>query len=652
MKKTFLLLCLFGALGIMAQNVNKIKFSSPGAMPHAVSGKQVSPKAEFSELNFKIPPGDFKSTDIVNPIAIGQAGNAFGFAYMRTTYLWANNDINSISFIHRMLNPPGTGYLAYDISKDGGNTWMTDIQVYDPTVPDAANARYPQGALYNPAGNTDPDNAYFHYFAPTLDGSNTGGGTAWGGYCWGSSKLAPGSPSIQSNRPSADDFYQYLPSGFTITQLGEAWVVDEENDGSSGDFEYTGNIIVGHGIWDDEIEDFEYTFDHLPLEINPENVINDVKVEFAPDGMTGWICALSDRIPALDYTWYHPILYKTTDGGQTWSDEPIEVQFGGDDGIAAIQNFISDEDLAEFFDPDPVPPREEIPYYMGFHMDFAVDAWGNPHILGVVAICDLEVGSWWHYEGVFAMFHIYTTDQGETWDAYNIDYLKTFNAEYTGSSGSTINQYNRPQVSTTEDGAIVFFSFLDTRLEGVTDNSQPDLYFREYIPEMTMHGEEVVNVTEWSNAMWQARWGCMSRYVFADVSDNGSYQCTIPFVYEELTDEDISAPVQFWYIPDFSRSYDVVGVNDETNEPLVSLAQNYPNPFRDETHFNINLISTSEVSINVFNTSGQLVKQFDFGQLPNGPHQLSLNFKNLTEGVYFYTLNAGASKFNGKMIVQ
>ncbi|OQX80509.1 MAG: hypothetical protein B6D64_03080 [Bacteroidetes bacterium 4484_276] len=652
MKKLIILAFLFGAFGLFAQNFNKSKFRSPVNARDIVVEKQ-------SPLTTGVLPSTrmhrtlagFKSTDIVNPIAIGQAGNAFGFAFMRTTFLWAVNDINSISFIHRMLNPPGTGYLAYDVSMDGGQTWSLDNQVYDPNLPEAYNGRYPQGLLYNPAGNTDPENAYFSYFAPTLDGSNAAG-VDWGGYCWGTKKLATGSLPTQHNQTSENGFYQYLPSGFTLTQLGEAWVVDEENDGSSGDYEYTGNLIVGHGTWNGQDEDFDYTFDHLELEVNPEDAINDVKVAFAPDGMTGWICAMSDRIPALPYTSYHPILFKTEDGGQTWSDDPIEVQLGGEDGLEAVRDFISDEELVNFFDPEPVPPRDEIMYFMGFHIDMAVDAWGNPHITGVVAIASQDGSGWYHYEGIMAMFHIYTADQGETWQAYNLDYLTTFDAEYTGSSGSSISQYNRPQVATTEDGAIVFFSFLDTRIEGITDNNQPDIFFQDYSPEMTMHGEEVINVTEWSNAMWQARWGCMSHYVFAEVTDDGNYECTVPFVYEELTDEDISLPVQFWYIPDFQKSYIITSINDKESGPLVSLAQNFPNPFRDVTNFNINLLEASGVDVSVFNTAGQLVKKFDFGRLQNGPHQLTLNFDNLNEGVYFYTFNAGSSSYNGKMIVQ
>jgi hypothetical protein len=359
---------------------------------------------------------------------------------------------------------------------------------------------------------------------------------------------------------------------------------------------------------------------------------------------------LSDRIPALDQTWYHPILFKTTDGGQTWSD-PIEVQFGGEDGLPAIKNFISDSALVEFYAPEPVPPRDEIPYYMGYHMDFAVDAWGNPHILGIVAICDLEGQTWYHYEGVFAMFHIYTDDQGETWDAFNIDYLTTFRGEYSGG-GSTISQYNRPQVATTSDGAIVFFSFLDTRVEGITTNTEPDIFFREYIPEMKMHGDEVVNVTLYSPAMWNSRWGCMSHYVFADVSGNGTYECTIPFVYEEMDQMDISLPVQFWYIPDFTRTYVVTRINEESENPLATASQNFPNPFRDETRLNINLLQESQVSVDVFNTLGQLIESFNFGKLRNGPHQITLNLQDLNEGIYLYTLKAGESMLSGKMIVK
>ena len=652
MKKLFIFAFLACAIGVYAQQIDKSKYRS---------STKFSPSTEIASINQDeagplpfakkiIAPAITKSTDFINPIEIGQAGNAWGFLYMRTTFLWAVNDINSISFMHRMTNPPGTGYLAYDISTDGGQTWSVNNQVYDPTLAGASNGRYPQGVLYNPAGNTDPNNAYFNYFAPTLDNSNPSGANTWGGYSWGSKKIAAGSLPTQHNLASTAEFRQYLPSGMTLTQLGEMWITDEETEDVAGSYAYTGNLIVGHGLWNETNEEFDYTFDHLPLEINPEDGINDVKVAFAPDGMTGYICAMSDRIPALPYTSYHPILFKTTDGGQTWSEDPIEIQLGGDDGLEAIWEFISDEDLAEFFDPQPVPPREEIMYYMGYHMDLAVDAWGNPHISGLVAIADPDGSGWYHYEGVMAMFHFWSTDQGETWDAFNLDYIKTFDAEWVGTSGSTASMNNRPQVATTSDGAIVFFSWLDTRIDGIEENSQPDIFFREYFPTMEMHGEEVVNVTDMSAAMWTARWGCMSHYVFSE-NTGDEYDCTIPFAYQEMENDDPSLPTQFWYIPDFQRSYVITDIADNDVESITSISQNFPNPCRDFTQININLVRNENVSVDIYNLTGQKVRSFAFGRLGNGPHQLNLDINGFDSGVYFYTLRAGESDQTRKMIV-
>ncbi len=650
MKKTITLFALVLFAGSLFSQVNKkADFCSPG--------KYIDDIQRVRDQHKSLLPMDFQAQknsrgkEIVNPIEIGQSGNAWGFSYNRTTFLWADNDINSVSFIHRMVNPPGTGYLAYDLSTDRGETWSVNNQVYDPTAQDAYNARYPQGMIYNPVGNTNPEEAYFTYFAPTLDASNPSGGGTWGGYAWGSQRLADGAVPTQTNLPSDDDFFQYLPSGYTLTQLGDAWIVDEENSGESGDYEYTGYLIVGHGIWNDNIEDFEYTFDHLDLEIDDDSGINDVKIAFAPDGMTGWICALTYTEDVSPYTWYHPVLFKTVDGGQTWTEDPIDVELGGSDGLEEIVNFISDDDLADFYSPDPVPDRDEIPYFMGYHCDMAVDAWGNPHIMGVVAICDMVEMEWWNYEGVFALFHIYSQNQGETWDSHLIDYPVTMDAEFTSSTGSTMKMYNRPQVATTDDGAIVFFSFLDTRFNDLTDNTYPDIYFQDYIPALDQHGEEVINVSEWSDAMYVSYFGCMSHYVFSDFSGNGTYDCTIPFVYELLEGFDIGAPVQFCYIPDFERSYTITSIEQE-DQPMVSFTQNYPNPFRGTTYFNINLINKCDVSIDVYSVSGKLVHQCRFGDLSNGPHRLSLDCGHLEKGVYSYSLVAGSSEYNGKMIIE
>jgi len=596
-------------------------------------------------------PVQGRDVKFVNPVPLGQSGNAIGFAFMRTTYLWAENNTKAVSFVHRMTSPPGSGYLAYDISKDGGMTWENNVQAYNPTLPEGFDARYPQGALYNPVGNTDPDNAYFHYFAPTLDNSNPGGGVNWGGYCYGVKQLADGATPTQNNKPSDPPFYQYLPSAFTVTQTGEAWMVDQNNMGSGSEFLYQGSLIVGHGIWDVDLSDFVYSFDLLPLTINSADGINDIKIAFAPDGMTGYICVMTNLPETLPYTSYHPVLFKTTDGGNSWSD-PIEVQLGGADGLAPIQEFISDEILIQFFDPEPVPPRDEIDYYMGYEIDLAVDAWGNPHISGMACIADNAQGFIYTSEGLIAMFHIWSDDQGETFQAFNLSDLHRFDAEFVNSS-TTIVQYNRPQVATTQDGAIVFFSWLDTNIPEVEDNSLPDIYFREFLPVLGTHGEAAENVTYFSAAMNLALFGCMSHYVLSDVTTDGyTYVCTIPFVYEEMPALDPLAPVQFYYIPDFVKTYMFDAIPDKNPAQTATVSQNFPNPANDKTTVRINQMAETDLSLEIFDITGKLVRTIEMGRVPRGILDLEINTESLNAGVYFYSLNTGNGRTTRKMIVQ
>ncbi len=83
------------------------------------------------------------------------------------------------------------------------------------------NGRYPQEELYNPVGNTKPEDAYFSYFAPTLDGTNTASANNWGGSTWGSKKLATGVLLTQHNLSSTAEYRQYLSSELTKHSLAK-----------------------------------------------------------------------------------------------------------------------------------------------------------------------------------------------------------------------------------------------------------------------------------------------------------------------------------------------------------------------------------------------------------------------------------------------
>jgi hypothetical protein len=354
----------------------------------------------------------------------------------------------------------------------------------------------------------------------------------------------------------------------------------------------------------------------------------------------------------LPYTSYHPILFKTTDGGETWSN-PIEVQLGGDGGLQEVQNFIADSNLVIFYDPDPVPPRDEIGYFMGYEIDLSVDMWGNPHIVGDCMIADLAAGTIATGEGFVAMFHIWSDDQGATWNSFNLSNIKRFTATF-GVSPNQITMYNRPQSATTQDGAIVFFSWLDTEIPTVTDNSQPDIFFREFLPTLKAHGDAAENVTTFSAGMWSAYYGCMPHYVFADVSETDyTYTCTIPFVYEQMgAGNDPTLPVQFYYIPDFVKTYVITGIGDNKPGFAGNVSQNYPNPFSQNSVINVEVTEKTNLKLIVTNLVGQQVMQMDRGDVPAGKYQFKIDGSKLGNGVYFYTVITGNGSVTKKMVIE
>ena len=590
--------------------------------------------------------------NIVFPVAIGTSGNAFGFFVDgRTASVWTNNSLNTVALTHRLATP-SSSYIGYDLSKDGGLTWELNQVNYDPTIAGFSPARYPQGGLINLPGNTNPDNAMHTYIAALLDGSQGTDGS-WGGIGYGIKPLASGSTAWQAALTTTNDQRWFLPDAFTVTQQGKVYFVDEQVTWDGAASTYLGDITIGTGIYNEGSAELEYSFENYPLPVNPDDGINDIEIAFAPDGQTGYISVLSNLETALPYTSYHPIFMKTVDGGSNWSD-PIEVQLGGDDGLAAIQEFITDEALVAYFDPEPVPPRNEIAYYIGYNQDLAVDAWGNPHISGTCMIADLEAGTIATGTGYIAMFHIWSPDGGLTWQAFKLADLIQFSAEWSGG-GSTVSQYNRPQISTTFDGSILFFSWLDSDIEEATDNTRPDIYFREFIPYAGAngtHGENIVNVTSLSSAMWSATWGTMPYYVFSrDLGDN-TVECTIPFVYQKMTNDDPSLVAQFYYIPDFKRTYAITSTDELPNANIASVSQNYPNPFSDETNINVTLVKGSDVSIEVYNLTGQKVYTNNYGYKPAGSFTMSILSDNMPTGVYFYTVEAGFSKITRKMVVK
>jgi len=72
-----------------------------------------------------------------------------------------------------------------------------------------------------------------------------------------------------------------------------------------------------------------------------------------------------------------------------------------------------------------------------------------------------------------------------------------------------------------------------------------------------------------------------------------------------------------------------------------ALLRSHPNPFNAQTTITFEIPAGSQVSLEVFNTSGQRVATLLDGYTPAGYHQISWDASAYSSGIYFYRLTAG-----------
>ena len=684
MKKFIILfLALMACFATQAQKLKVIKDLKPVKEIHQnmIGVEPVKNLALPQPVRNTPSPDKSAASDVVTVLNLGTSANANGYGYAggQKTLLWADDNLNAVINIHRMgpgTNPPNlSGYLAIDLGINGAATqadWTDQVQIYNAVMPGGTYyldaARYPQGAIYNPVGNTDLANAYCAFYAPNLSNSAV---TTWGGISYGRANLVDHADTTKHMVTYNPPPNTYIPDGFDVAQMGgHSLVCDLDQDWESGSMVWQGDVIVTRGTWNDGTNDFDYTTTTLPCvtQFDNERPADD-RIAFDPSGQIAWLGVLAENpdVPALADSSYFPILWRSTDAGLTWSD-PIYVLLDGPDGICGVKDFIPDNVLNEYFSPGWT--RDEIPYTTAFDFDLAVDYWGNPH-LGVMIGCSPDGYSISTADSLYGAFDIYSVDDGNSWYGAFMGFPLAFRGTF-GTGTTALTEDNRTQISQTMDGKYMFISWIDTQVPGVTDNIAPDIFCRGFdlvnnsLTGVLSGGSYVDgpnNVTFLSDVTQQSFFFAASHYIF---TDNNKF--TIPFTAEIIDGSlDPTLPVSFKYIPDFSyttadfafpldttggcHDYFPVGIQAQHIAKLT-VSQNSPNPFNGSSVVTVTIPRAASLSLNVYNITGQLVYSVDKGFVNAGTQQITINSRDLNTGVYFYTVKAGNESVTHKMIVQ
>lgn len=90
----------------------------------------------------------------------------------------------------------------------------------------------------------------------------------------------------------------------------------------------------------------------------------------------------------------------------------------------------------------------------------------------------------------------------------------------------------------------------------------------------------------------------------------------------------------------------------EDLQPLrTELNQNYPNPFNPSTTISFTVENNNKVSLSVYNSNGQLVKNLVNKNLNKGKYSVPFDADDLNSGVYYYRMKAGNKILTKKMIL-
>ena len=68
----------------------------------------------------------------------------------------------------------------------------------------------------------------------------------------------------------------------------------------------------------------------------------------------------------------------------------------------------------------------------------------------------------------------------------------------------------------------------------------------------------------------------------------------------------------------------------------------YPNPFNGEARVTFYLLNPEDVVLDLYNSTGQLVRSNDKGSFPAGDQECTLDAGNLSAGIYMLKMQAGA----------
>jgi len=469
MKNYFLtLVILFSLYSVIAQNMSQTAVVPLLDKDFEMQQDHAEPKLTAQSIS--VPYKNYslnKSTQNLAKMYIGSSSNPFSVLMPEQNCLSYNDDLGLLLFAHRKNVPlqPGenSGFIQASYSANGGNSWGNQI-VYSHS---SNLGRYPSGIIYNPTLNTNVNNAFAVVAGPFTNGSN------WMGSYRSSKKIGGqnASTSIHTEDENLVGYTNLPRSWMDVDIVGRIRLMGEKNTDNGTQYTsykttvYTGAYNTSYQNWDWSEQDIVPPFTH-GNGVGPDG-LRTPAMAWSGYGQTGYLVYSGRYVNAVDPYAYHPIIYKTTNGGGSWSLMP-SVNWNG---FAAIQ-----ANLIETTTPGISRAS------FGLIKDAIVDAYGYLHFCCFIKSAasnhiDSLAYTWStvNHEGI--MYHCWEDDYG--WHTSVIDTQWAQDVEETNSP-INVAWNNRLQMSKTPLEDIIVFAWLDTDPAYSNYNLYPDIHVQAF----------------------------------------------------------------------------------------------------------------------------------------------------------------------------
>ncbi len=621
--------------------------------------------------------------------------NAFGVLTDESNSLCYSPGPNIVSFIHRKSSTytpaanGNSGTMVAMLSTNIGTTWDSTCL----WTSAASFARYPQGGIYNPIGNTTYTNATVVGMGPFHNGG------PWAGNWYASKKITlPGTNASGTDCQAIDN--AALPPGVNVHHLSSnafssidggyvrsmSLICNDDAGATNVAFGPRGAMMT-KGLY--TAGSFSWTTDSFapPTTLRTDGSkqinINAPLTAWNEAGTIGYVVMYGSRLGApTAQKGYQPIVYKTTNSGASWvllpnNDFTTPAFKGLKDRIKGIN---TNSNVV-------IPMFTTLEGY-----DAAVDVNGNLHIVTTVlgtSSADVDSldynyqftvgGEIYNYDfakyyGKPTIYDFYTLSGGG-WNYFIVDTMGSVGPSgNAGQPGVAANPWAaaaqlsidaRIQISRTADGKKIYYSWTSTdpAVAGNNWNIFPNIRVKGF-DVLTDKVTPTYSVTDGSVTTPLGLYGVDGSAFFHYMCDKavGSGTACVDMLFTSTNNAaaDGNVDVDHYFIKGQSicataftlTPWRPLGVTEVANSETSTEVNIYPNPASEAATISVGLKDVKDFEISLYNSIGQqVITTMKINGKP-GVNDVFVDLSKLNSGLYFYSVKTDNSVVTKKLIIE